>query len=74
MRIDDRTLVAWCLRAQAVEREVRRAIDGAGADAAPLRDVLRHATATRKSLEGWIVTRQKDGVAVHVPDAPARSV
>jgi len=72
VRIDDRTLVAWCLRAQAVEREIRRAIDGAGDDAAPLRDALRHATATRKSLEGWIVNRQKDGGAVHAQDAQTR--
>lgn len=77
MTVRDRTLVDLFLQAQAVEREMRSALAaGCGRDEAQARDVLRHATATRKSLEGWIANRSIEGGATTQvrPDAATRSV
>lgn len=54
--LSDARLVELFLSAQAIEREIRGAADGALGERT--RDALRHATATRKSLEAWIADRQ----------------
>lgn len=60
--LKDARLVELFLKVQEVERTVRAELHQAGgAEEDRTKDVLRHATATRKSLEGWIAGRQACG-------------